>query len=422
MHRTGGTGRRLGWLEKTGKLNIYSPLSMKRYLINRFLPLLVMLYNPMADYGQGKDSYTKQLLPVKKPAGKVSLLKLQLNHEAFYLKEINEAGRLERFFTNSRLRPAGQSTTEKNNKFYSPEADKKYEIQFSQFTTAVQNNSAVYLFGVTTEGRIFFTVMKEEDRFSYWKELNTRGLAFRQIIAVENTGGTLQLFGLAADGAVYHNKQAQPRDSTSKNWSGWVTLFGHNLKQILCEKSPSGSLLVLALSNDGSVYYIRQAEPLASAWKNWETLGGTLLQKIDLEKNADGRLVVFAIGSDKSIYTVEQSSPEGGWNRWTALPGKNVSDITSEIAADGNITLFALHPDGSIQASRQQDPGGALWGKWVDLCPPKTQAESADSALASSVDADGKISVYQIYNWELFYAAPMMPAGTSGGCTLLKIQ
>ncbi len=386
------------------------------------MSLAVILFTSTTVYGQPQNSFTKQLLPVKKPNGKVSLLKLQVNSQAVYVKDLNEAGRFERFFTNTGLRPIEQRANEEFAKYLLREEVKKNEIAFSQFTTAVQNNATTYIFGVTVNGRIYYTVMTEDDRFSYWKELNTSGIFFRQITALENTGGTLQLFGLAEDGAVYFTKQSKPRDSAIKNWSGWNTLYGHNLKQVICEKSHSGAAIVFALSNDGSVYYIRQAEPLSFSWKNWESLGGTSLQKIDLEKNADGRLALFAISSDKSIYEIEQTNPEGGWKPWTTIPGKNVSDMTSELGNDGKISVFAQHPDGSVDVSRQLDPGGATWSNWVDLCPPKEHRKSPASALASSVEADGKMYIYQSYDWELFYATPWLPGSSSNGCKVLKIH
>lgn len=280
------------------------------------------------------------------------------------------------------------------------------EIMFSQLTTALQNNSRVYIFGRNNQGKILYkgNILPDEIE-KPWSAFTNE--IFNQIAATDNIDGRILLAGLCPDGSVKVIWQLSNTDTSRQSWSSWKNLWGTNLKQLVCKKNASGRIVVFALSNDGSVYHCWQSEPGSSEWSNWAPLGGTELKKIDVEKNADGRLALFAIGGDSRVYEIEQTSPDGAWNQWTTLNGENIIDINSEISKGGRVVVFALHSDGAIDHAWQYDPNGGNWSNWVQL-------GTGFERLSSCRFNDGTLGVVAAYEDKIKYIRQKFPDGTWG--------
>lgn len=367
-----------------------------------------------------------QILPFKTIDKSIGMLYLKVGRDIIYLNYPNKSDYMY-MYTNTKF-PIFLETHEKyytehydqkEKRRYSTIKDeyKKYQLQFKQFTCSIQNHNYEYFFGLTADNKIYYTLhcnskcpenLRYDGWESWWREMKTEGHFFKQIIASENTNGTILLTGLATDGAVYYNMQLSSTDISEQGWTGWKTLYGTNLKQIVCETGIGGRIVLFALSNDGSVYHIWQTEAGSLSWSNWAPLGGSELQKIVVKSNADGRLALFALGGDYRVYEIEQTSVGGSWTDWTTLNGNKIIDITSEISGGGRLTIFALTGVGAIEHVWQWNPGGTAWSGWTPL-------GSGFRKFSTCQLKDGSMSVFaETKNGEIKIIQQQFPDGSWG--------
>jgi hypothetical protein len=183
----------------------------------------------------------------------------------------------------------------------------------------------------------------------------------RSIVVIGDASGRLNLFSLTAGAAVAHVRQVVPNGS----WSPWLSLLGHDLRQIRAGRNRDGRLEVFALGGDRSIYHRWEPAP-EGGWGPWSSLQGVDIRAIEVASNQDGRLELVVLGGDLSIYHRWQTAPNGGWGAWSSLQGHDIRSFVVGSNQDGRLELFALGGDGAVYHRWQTAPNGG-WGAWSTL-------------------------------------------------------
>jgi len=183
-----------------------------------------------------------------------------------------------------------------------------------------------------------------------------------QIGRAATTGrdGTIDVFALGADHAVWHVKQTSP----DGGWGGWQSLGGWVRSTPTVARNLDGHLELLVVGFNNHVYH--QWQDLDGNWSGWADLGGQIAGLPIASRNLDGRLEVFGRGTDGAIWHVWQVAPNGGWSSWASFGGGLQSDPAIAINLDGRLDVFARGTDNAIWHVQQNVPNGT-WGSWQSL-------------------------------------------------------
>lgn len=273
------------------------------------------------------------------------------------------------------------------------------KLVFIQIATTISAGGNINVFGLQNTGRVFFAIRSTSniDNWSDWINVgNFNGSAvstdFAQIITIKSSNQ--QVFGLKRNaGSVSVNfMRTEQQNIGSKqvditSWNGWTDLYGTGLNQLVGEEDvPSNQSVLLALSNDGSVYQIRGR---LNSWQNWSSLYGSEIRKIAIGKNnIYGHLITFAIGGDRAIYERHEINNEGGWSEWAFMGGTDFKDLTSGVNAVGRVTFFGLHQNGSVDCTWQNDAGWDVWSSWKTLGGPGM------ASIQCSNNQDGRLELF----------------------------
>jgi hypothetical protein len=236
---------------------------------------------------------------------------------------------------------------------------------------------SVSLFGVGKDGAVwsaYFDPRVARPVWSDWFSLGgdlRRGSAVQAISAVE---GGVSLFAVARDGSVTTN-YFDPR--AGNRWSGWLPLGGgvRDGTDIAAVSAKPGSTSLFIVERDGSVFskYFDADVPNAR-WSDWFSLGGTVHpgSSVAAVSSVRGGVSLFVAGMDRNVWSLyyDPRVANARWSPWFSLGGG--LGANSEIAAissvEGGISLFAKRPDGYVQ-SNYYDPrvANAKWSGWFPL-------------------------------------------------------
>jgi hypothetical protein len=194
--------------------------------------------------------------------------------------------------------------------------------------------------------------------WSGWADLGTPGgVSLTASLAIElNSNGTLEVFAVATDGALWHLWQTTPNGSWS-GWNGLGTPPGLTLGALAIGINQDGRLEVFAIAQN-ALWHRWQLTP-GGAWSGWSTLGAPAgvasLTAPTVARNADGRLEVFAFGINDAVWHLWQTSPGGAWSSWDSLGGQPGGGPALGQNADGRLEVFAEDSNA---------PPDAVWHRW----------------------------------------------------------
>jgi surface antigen len=176
------------------------------------------------------------------------------------------------------------------------------------------------------------------------------------VTMARNSDGRLEVFGVAANGAVVHQWQL----IAGGLWSGWSQLGG-TFAAVAAETNADGRVEVFAVAADGSIAHKWQ-ETAGRTWSRWTQVGGRLAN-ITMTRSHDGRLEVFGSNASQGVYRKAQLDANGRWSGWSPF-GHGLTDIAADTNADGRVEVFGIASDGAITHTREQAPGGPRWSPW----------------------------------------------------------
>lgn len=169
-----------------------------------------------------------------------------------------------------------------------------------------------------SQGDIYDLGYLYSDWVVYWDSLGNTSLSDIQVAT--NSDGRLEVFGLRADGELWHRWQLRPRSG----WSEWESLGGGN-QLIAVGRNRDGRLEVFSVAGDQ--LWHRWQVRANGGWSDWTTLGSAVggIRQLAVGKNWDGRLEVFARRQSGEIVHIWQDRRgAGGWSDWSQLDRKSV--------------------------------------------------------------------------------------------------
>lgn len=197
-----------------------------------------------------------------------------------------------------------------------------------------------------------------------WHSLGGQILAGLFVIPVicvgTNVDGRLEVFVRGMDTDAWHNWQNRP-NAGPNGWSGWNSLGKTPLiSQLAVGRNANGSLELFAIGQDSALWHISQTDALD--WGGvWNTLHGSCLGLITVGSNQDGRLEVLVRGTDNLPYHISQNTPNASPANWNAFVGGDlqISALNVVSNVDGRLEVFVIGlSDGYLHHMWQTTPNG----------------------------------------------------------------
>lgn len=177
--------------------------------------------------------------------------------------------------------------------------------------------------------------------------------------------GRVEVIALGGDHKVYSIAQAST--SSGLGQSDWVVrnLGGQGIKDVAAVRNGSGGLNVFALDSGGSVITLQELSP--NVFSNWTSLEGHDLERLRAVSAGARGMSVFALGADQALYSRTQNG--GAWTPWTQVFAAPVKDWSASQNWAGSVEVVALWGHG-VQI-RVQEPNGTYLAP-VSLTVPQT--------------------------------------------------
>jgi len=236
------------------------------------------------------------------------------------------------------------------------------------------------------------------------QELFSRNGA-KQITVVLDSIGKLELFYIASDNKVYHNRQ----DSAgSSSWEGQVPLAGISAKQIVAAVNTEGLIEVFYVGTNSGLYHISQnSTGSITDWGAPVPFAGDSAEQIAVAANQDGRLELFYVGTNSKLYHNWQTKAKDPtqWSGEVRFPGASAKQVALGLNQDGRLEIFYVGTNSGIYHNWQVVPNG----DWIgEVNVPGVSA----SQLVVALDGAGSLEVCYVgtntslyHNWQLFPSA-----------------
>jgi len=140
-----------------------------------------------------------------------------------------------------------------------------------------------------------------------------------------NGANLVEVYGRAADKALWHRSQTTQLEASSIEWNSWVSLGGVLASGPAVALNDDGMGDVFARATDKAIYFKYQFEDENGEihYSQWHTLGGMFSTTPSVIVRADGLIDVFARGVDKAVWHSHQVETNGTrtFSSWHSLGG-----------------------------------------------------------------------------------------------------
>jgi hypothetical protein len=187
------------------------------------------------------------------------------------------------------------------------------------------------------------------------------GTVPNDITAVVGGGGTMTLFSIGNNSAVY-----QDNLSPGGSWTGWQELSGvtaTGIPVIIIDASGTRHVFVRQLSS-GALMTDTVASG-SSTWSGWSSIGGTWYNNLIALAASGGTVWVFGVGYTTDVYK-NSLSTAGSWAGWTSVgsPFEGVPAFSQDTSS--NFHLLDVTTAGVLEAN-QVDSGSSTWLGWATI-------------------------------------------------------
>jgi hypothetical protein len=148
-----------------------------------------------------------------------------------------------------------------------------------------------------------------------WGSQNSQQVSDQQTGFAHNKSGTLEIFNVGPDGAVWHQWTSKANSGT---WSSFASLGLPGglvtASAVAAGRLADGSLDIVVVRDDGSLAHRRQTAP-GTGWAAWQVLGGQGRSHPAMGQNVNGTAVAFVVGTDHRVYQnpTNSSGTYAGW-------------------------------------------------------------------------------------------------------------
>ena len=268
------------------------------------------------------------------------------------------------------------------------------------------------VFGVNAQGHIWHTWQTAPNNgwAGGWSELYSNTDSLTSLKVARNADGRLEVFGVNAQGNIWHTWQTAPNNG----WAGgWAELYSNTDSLVMLDvaSNADGRLEVFGVNAQGHIWHTWQTAPNNGWAGGWSELYSNTdsLTSLKVARNADGRLEVFGVNAQGNIWHTWQTAPNNGWaGGWAELYSNTDSLVMLDVAsnADGRLEVFGVNAQGHIWHTWQTAPNNGWAGGWAELY------SNTDSLTSLKVarNADGRLEVFGVNAqgniWHTWQTAP----------------
>jgi len=197
---------------------------------------------------------------------------------------------------------------------------------------ATNADGRIEFFALSDEGSAWSVAQTGTDSWNFANRF-LGNVALKQLSPVEHKEGRLGLIALETNGRVWWRSQIVPNGY----WGEWISLGAEDLalKQLVAADDTDGTVEVFGLREDGSLF--RNTQGTSGNWNGWVSIGPQKLKgPMFLAHNEDGRLELFARDPNDIVVHSWQISPTGPWrDGFEALEayGTSAYDEATDLAA-----------------------------------------------------------------------------------------
>jgi hypothetical protein len=283
--------------------------------------------------------------------------------------------------------------------------------QLSSLTVARNHDGTLQVFGVDPAGKIhtrnqrWGTDQHESVRtvparpavntWTPWKQIDG---SLRQAVAITDSGGRINVFGINGAGALFHRKQIALNatdPAVGGTWTGWGQVQVPAPLRSIAATTNGGHVNLFGVTNDDRLFEVVKLGD-GTAYSSWSQIPGSI-RYIAAKKQGGGagRLVLVGLAANGGIY--RNTSPGGitsvpggwkpdSWNGWVSLP--SVLGGNPAATSPGNQqTILGATTSVALSVS-----GGTYPYTWTLSGLPPGLSVSADSIVGSPV-ATGSYAV-----------------------------
>lgn len=231
-------------------------------------------------------------------------------------------------------------------------------------TALTHPNGSVALYGLGQDGALWISQQTSAGgSWSPWTSLGGAGLGVLDVVSRTNGGDAAFITSITPDNSIWMTGQT----NWNGPWSPWFGLGG-TIESFEPTIYPDGTMAVFAISA-GSLWTIWQTNSGGNTnWSAWTSLGGSGFATLHVVMQTNGTAVVYGMGpAGNNIWTIWQTSPEGAWSSWVNLGG-TITKFEPTMYPDGTLALYAIS-GGSLWTKWQTSAGdpGANWSEWATL-------------------------------------------------------
>lgn len=162
-------------------------------------------------------------------------------------------------------------------------------------------------------------------KFGEWECLGGVMASSPSVPVTLNGVGLVEVYGRAADKALWHRPQTAQQAGDSVDWATWTSLGGVLASAPAVAINDDGMGDVFARATDKAIYFKSQYEDETGSvhFTQWKTLGGMFSTTPTVVVRADGLFDIFARGVDKAIWHSHQVETNGTrtFTAWHSLGG-----------------------------------------------------------------------------------------------------
>lgn len=231
------------------------------------------------------------------------------------------------------------------------------------------------------------------------------------VAAAVNKDGRAELYGVGADGTVYHRAQIAGTGFDLPHWDGsaWSVLAGPAMRSIAAATNADGRVELFGLDQLERIFHRVQASPNTWDGSSWAPMDG-LLTSVAMARNADGRLEVFGTNVADAVFHRAQASP-GSWagSSWQQLDGALTQVAAAADSQSGIVHLFGVDAGGRCFQRVQTSAGSWANSGWSTFASAPTDLFGSlgpMTTISAGTQGGDRISVFatkghgQIFQWQ----------------------
>jgi phospholipase C len=239
---------------------------------------------------------------------------------------------------------------------------------------AQQNDGTVRLWAVDANNALYSNAQTSPGGgWTGWSAAGWGGAPPLRTIAASQQGGSrgAQLWGIDMSGQLRSTYQESPGGP----WSGWSGVWNGaspgNLISLAAAQQNDGTVRLWVVDANGALYSNAQTSP-GGNWTGWSAAGWSgapPLQIVAASQQGGPRgAQLWGVDQQGQLRSTFQETPGGAWSSWSGVwKGASPSNIASVAAAqqnDGTVRIWVLDGNQTLYSTAQFGPG-TDWGPWT---------------------------------------------------------